>query len=314
MSNIKKFAGQTAIYGVSTIVARLLNFILTPIYVKLYAANVYGILTYMYSWASMLNAILSMGMETTFFRYQAKYENDKEKVYNNTFIAIAAISFLFLLFTIFFVDDIAAWMQQGKNFNPDYARYVKLFIYTLVVDALAVIPFAKVRAEGKPMRYAVIKFINIFTFVGLNLFFIYIIPLIIKSGGYGSQFLANTYNPQWVGYVFISNLIASIITLILLLPEILKLKLQIDAKLLKEMFIYSLPVLVANMSFIINENSDKILLGNLLPANIATQEVGIYGACCKIAIFLSIFIQAFRLGAEPFFFSHAKNKNSAETY
>lgn len=151
MSNIKKFAGQTAIYGVSTIIARLLNFILTPIYVKLYAANVYGIFTYLYSWASMLNAILSMGMETTFFRYQAKYENNKEKVYNNTFIAIVGISLLFLLFTVFFVGDIAAWMQQGKNFNPDYARYVKLFIYILVVDALAVIPFAKVRAEGKSM-------------------------------------------------------------------------------------------------------------------------------------------------------------------
>ncbi len=314
MSNLKKFAGQTAIYGVSTIIARLLNFILTPIYVKLYDAKVYGIFTYIYSWASMLNAVLAFGMETTFFRYQNKYENDKDKVYSNTFIAVASAAFLFWLFTIFFVDDIAAWMQHGKDINPDFARYVKYFIYILALDALAVIPFAKLRADGRPMRYAMIKLMNIFTFIGLNFLFIYLIPYLIKSGGPGAEFLAEWYRPKWVGYVFISNLAASLITLLFLLPEILKLKLQYDCKLIKEMLLYSMPVLIANMSFIINENLDKILLGSLLPKEISQQEVGIYGACCKLAVFLGIFIQAFRLGAEPFFFSHAKNKNSGETY
>jgi O-antigen/teichoic acid export membrane protein len=297
LSAIKKFAGQTAVYGISTILSRVLNFFLTPIYTRVYAPKLYGVFTYMYSWASMLNAILSFGMETTFFRYLNKHEGNKDKVYCNTFITIAAISVIFLSFTAFFFDNIVAWMQNGETVSGnDYAKFAKYFIYILVADALAVIPFAKIRAEGKALRYATIKFINIGTFIGLNLFFIF------------------TYTEKWVGYVFISNLAASLLTLLLLLPELLQLKLQYDKKLTKEMLLYSFPVLVANISFIINENIDKIFLIRLLPPGISETQVGIYGACCKIAIFLNIFIQAFRLGAEPFFFSHVKNKNSGETY
>lgn len=288
---------------------------LTPIYIRLYNAKVYGIFTYLYSWASMLNAILAFGMETTFFRYLNKYENKKDQVYNNTFLAVATTALLFLLFTIFFADGIASWMQRDhSSYHVDYVRYVKYFIYILVADALAVIPFAKVRADGRPIRYGMIKFVNILTFIGLNLAFLFLIPYIIKSGGSVALFLSEWYRPQWVGYVFISNLIASIITLILLLPELLKLKVKYDGPLVTEMLWYSFPVLIANISFIINENIDKIFLGRFLPPSISEQEMGIYGACCKLAIFLNIFIQAFRLGAEPFFFSHAKAENAGQTY
>ncbi len=314
MSSIRKFAGQTAIYGISTVISRLLNFILTPIYVSIYAPKVYGVLTLMYSWASMLNAILAFGMETTFFRYLNKFENNKQKVYNNTFIAISTVALIFLLFTVLFVNDIAAWMQQGEVYNPDYARYIRYFIYILIADALAVIPFAKIRAEGKPIRYSLIKFINILTFVGFNLFFIFLVPLIIKNGWPGAGLLIGWYREGWVGYVFLSNLIASLLTLLFLLPELLQLRLQYDSKLLKDMLVYSWPIFIANISFIINENIDKVFLKHLLPPGISEQELGIYGACYKIAIFLSIFIQAFRLGAEPFFFSHSKNKNAPDTY
>ncbi len=288
---------------------------LTPIYIRLYNAKVYGIFTYLYSWASMLNAILAFGMETTFFRYLNKYENKKDQVYNNTFLAVATTALLFLLFTIFFADGIASWMQRDhSSYHVDYVRYVKYFIYILVADALAVIPFAKVRADGRPIRYGMIKFVNILTFIGLNLAFLFLIPYIIKSGGSVALFLSEWYRPQWVGYVFISNLIASILTLILLLPELLKLKVKYDGPLVTEMLWYSFPVLIANISFIINENIDKIFLGRFLPPSISEQEMGIYGACCKLAIFLNIFIQAFRLGAEPFFFSHAKAENAGQTY
>lgn len=314
MSAIKKFAGQTAIYGFTTVITRFLNFFLTPIYVGLYAPKVYGIFSVLYSWASMLNALLAFGMETTFFRYLNKYENDKQKVYNNTFFTVLMLALSFLLFSLFFVNDIAAWMQMGDAFDPDYARYINYFIYILVLDSLAVIPFAKLRADGKPIRYSIIKVVNILTFVGFNLLFIFVFPLIIKQNWYGAEFISSWYREAWVGYVFISNLIASSLTLVLLLPELLKLTFSYDFSLLKEMFIYSLPILVANISFIINENIDKVFLGQLLPSGISDQEVGIYAACCKIAIFLSIFINAFRLGAEPFFFSHAKNKNAGETY
>lgn len=269
----------------------------------------------MYSWASMLNAVLAFGMETTFFRYLNKYEHKKDQVYSNTFITVATTALLFLLFTIFFASNIASWMQRNNgSHHADYVRYVKYFIYILVVDALAVIPFAKVRAEGRPIRYGMIKFVNILTFIGLNLVFIFLIPYLIKSGGSVALFLSEWYRPQWVGYVFISNLIASIITLILLLPELTKLKWKYDRSLITEMLLYSFPVLIANISFIINENIDKIFLGMFLPPNISEQQVGIYGACCKLAIFLNIFIQAFRLGAEPFFFSHAKNENAGQNY
>lgn len=314
MSAIKKFAGQTAVYGLSTVISRFLNFILTPIYVGLYPPKVYGIFSLMYSWASMLNAVLAFGMETTYFRYLNKYANNKQKVYNNTFITVCLMAMMFLLFTLMFVDDIALWMQRGKDYDPDYARYIKYFIYILVVDALAVIPFAKVRADGRPFRYSLIKFANILTFVVFNLLFIFVIPVLIKENAYGSEWISTWYREGWVGYVFISNLIASLLTLLLLSPEILGLRLKYDIVMLKDMLLYSFPVFIANISFIINENIDKIFLGQLLPPDISDQEVGIYAACCKIAIFLSIFINAFRLGAEPFFFSHSKNKNASDTY
>ncbi len=313
MSAIKKFAGQTAIYGISTVISRFLGFWLTPIYTGVFPAKVYGIFTVMFSWASMLNAILAFGMETTFFRYLNKYENEKQKVYNNTFIVILSLAIVFLSFSVLFIEDIAIWMQNGRTYDPNYAIFIKYFIWILVTDALAVIPFAKLRADGKPVRYSLIKFANVLTFVGLNLFFIFGVPFILENHLPGERFIQSWYQGHWVGYVFFSNLVASILTLLLLLPELAKVRLKYDAYMLKDMMLYSLPVLIANMSFIINENIDKIFLGMLLPPEQQAQ-VGIYGACCRIAVFLSIFISAFRLGAEPFFFSHAKQKNAGETY
>jgi O-antigen/teichoic acid export membrane protein len=314
LSTLKRFAGQTAIYGVSTVFSRILGFFLTPLYTSAFPAKIYGIFTYMYSWVSMLNAILAFGMETTFFRYLNKHENDKQKVYNSTFIVILSVSIVFLSITLLFANSIAEWMHNGEDTSvADYATYIRYFIFILVIDSISVIPFSIVRANGKALRYGIIKLVNILTFVGFNLLFILIIPGIIENGGAVASYFS-WYREQWLGYVFLSNLIASGITLLLLTPELLKIRFKADAYLIKDMLFYSFPILVANISFIINENLDKVLLKELLPASIASQQVGIYGACCKIALFLSIFINAFRLGAEPFFFSHAKNKNSRETY
>ncbi len=315
MSTIKKFAGQTAVYGISTIASRILNFFLTPIYTKVYPLKVYGIFTEMYSYASILNALLSFGMETTFFRYLNKKEGQKELIYSNTFMMIAFISAVFLFTILAFVNPIAVWLKDATN-TPlvDYVLYVKFFSFMLVIDALSVVPFARLRADGKPGRYSVLKIINILTFISLNLFFIFVIPFVIKNHFPLADFFRSWYQEKWIGYVFISNLIASFLTLILLLPELLKVQFKLDKKLLAEMMLYSLPIFIANLSFIVNENLDKIFLGRLLPAAISQTQVGIYGACCKIAIFLSIFINAFRLGAEPFFFSHAKNENAKQTY
>jgi O-antigen/teichoic acid export membrane protein len=254
-------------------------------------------------------------METTFFRYLNKYPEKKEKVYNNAFASVFFITVAFLLLTLPFISHIASFIEIGKSTSQsDFERFIVFFIAILVMDAWCVIPFAKLRAENKPGRYGLIKFINVIVFITLNLIFIWGLPLWAKHGLPGAGWINGWYINGWVGYVFLSNLVSSALTFLLLLPEFLKIRLKLDWKMLAEMFAYSWPVLIANMSFIINENSDKLLLGKLLPQNISARDVGIYGACAKISLFLSIFIQAFRLGAEPFFFSHAKNKNSGQTY
>lgn len=314
MSVIKKFLGQTAIYGVSTVLSRLFNFILTPIYTSVYAKSVYGIFTNMYANASLVNAVLAFGMESTYFRYLNKHEDKKQEVYNNSFLFIAFIATLFLSTGLIFSNSIAAYLASSATEISEYKQYLAFFLWILFVDAICVIPFAKLRADNKAMKYSIAKFLNIGCFVGFNLIFIFVLPAIIKNNWVGDDWLSSWYRHQWIGYVFLSNLIASLATFIFLLPELFKLQLRFDRPLFRSMFSYSWPILIANLSFIVNENLDKIVLKWLLPADIADGEVGIYGAVCKIAIFLSIFITAFRLGAEPFFFSHAKNENAKKTY
>lgn len=314
MSTVKKFLGQTAIYGVSTVFSRLFNFILTPIYTRVFPSGIYGIFTNMYANASIINAVLAFGMESTFFRYLNKHEDKKQAVYNNSFLTILFIATLFLISGLVFDKQIASYFAANAAEQSDYVWYVRFFVWILFVDAICVIPFAKIRADEKPIRYSIAKFLNIGLFVGFNLLFILVIPLIIKHQWMGAGWLQTWYKPTWVGYVFIANLIASVVTMLYLLPEFKQLRLRFDKELFADMFGYSWPILVANLSFIINENLDKIVLKKMLPLEIADSEVGIYGAVCKIAIFLSIFNTAFRLGAEPFFFSFAKNKNAKQTY
>ncbi|MGF7082324.1 polysaccharide biosynthesis C-terminal domain-containing protein [Mucilaginibacter sp. UYCu711] len=315
MSTAKKFAGQTAIYGLSTIISRMIFFILTPIYTRTLSVSGNGILTALYSNAAIINAVLAFGMETTYFRYLQKRGDDKQQVYNNAFGAIIAVSIVFLLFSLLFLNDIITYLQAGSvKDHADYAYYVNNFLIILVADAFCVIPFAKLRAEGRSVKYSVIKCTNILLVMFINLFFLFGIQFIIAHKLPGAQWMAGWYRPNWVGYVFLANTIASLLTIVLLLPEVLKLKLRFDGAMLKEMFTYSWPVLIANISFIINETLDKAMLKHMLPHAISDQEVGIYGACAKIAVFLSVFVQAFRLGAEPFFFSHSKNKNAGDTY
>ncbi|WP_083801723.1 oligosaccharide flippase family protein [Pedobacter sp. BAL39] len=314
MSAIKRFLGQTAIYGLSTVISRLFNFILTPLFTKVYPSSVFGIFTTLYAYSSLINTILAFGMETTFFRYLNKHEDKKAEVYNNSFLCIAFLSILFLITGLVFTDAIAAYLSGDGAQLADYRNYVRFFVWLLFIDAICVIPFAKLRADNKAMRYSIIKFMNIGTFVGFNLFFIFVVPVIIRQQWPFADWFAGWYRGPWVGYAFIANLLASIFTFLLLIPELMKIRLKFDAELFRKMFGYSWPVLVANLSFIVNENLDKIALSRLLPDGIAEHEVGIYGAVCKIAIFMSIFITAFRMGAEPFFFSHAKHENARKTY
>jgi O-antigen/teichoic acid export membrane protein len=315
LSTAKKFAGQTAVYGLTTVAGRTLNFFLTSLYTRAYSPSVYGIFGNMFSWASIFNALLAFGMETTYFRYLNKHADNKQKVYNNSFGAIFIITAIFLLVTLPLVRPITAWIRIDTHTSmEDYMNYTRFFLGILIIDAWCVIPFAKLRAEGRPGRYGMLKLVNIFVFIALNVFFIVGLPYIIDHQLPGAGFLKANFRSGWLGYVFLSNLIASFITFLMLLPELLKFKPSLDKPMLGEMLRYSWPVLVANFSFIINETSDKLLLGKLLPESISSGQVGIYTACAKIAIFLNLFVQAFRLGAEPFFFSQAKSKNATSTY
>ncbi|MDB5136745.1 MAG: oligosaccharide flippase family protein [Mucilaginibacter sp.] len=269
----------------------------------------------MFSYASILNAILAFGMETTFFRYLNKDTANKKQVYNNGFWVVFMLSIIFLFLTLPFTHTIAGLIKIGKDTpQNEFELFIKYFIGILVLDAWCVIPFAKLRADGRPMRYGVVKLVNIAVMVLLNLVFIFGIPYCIAHNLPGAVWFKQWFVHGWIVYVFLSNLVASFITFLMLLPELLELRIKFDGPMFKDMLIYSWPILIANLSYIINENLDKILLGKLLPVNISEHDVGVYSGCAKISIFLSIFIQAFRLGAEPFFFSHAKNKNSGQTY
>jgi O-antigen/teichoic acid export membrane protein len=315
LSTAKKFAGQTAIYGLSTILSKVLSFILTPIYTGAYAPNVYGIFTTMFSWVSLLNPLLAFGMETTFFRYLNKREDQKQAVYDNAFATVLTLSVAFLIIVFPLINNLATSISIGtSNTHADYVLYIKYFVAVLVLDGIGAIPFAKIRADGRPGRYGIIKFINVAIFVAANLVFIYVFPFVIKHDLFGADYIKLWFRQGWVGYVFLSNFISSAATLLFILPELLKFKFKFNWPLLKDMLIYSWPIMVANISYALNENVDKLLLGKLLPEKESANAVGIYSGCAKISLFLSIFVQAFRLGAEPFFFSHSKNKNSGQTY
>ncbi len=315
MSTAKKFAGQTAIYGLSTIVQRLLSSLLTPLYTHVYLPKVYSIFSTMFAYASIFQAFLAFGMETTFFRYLNKFADKKKQVYNNGFWVIFTVSIGFLLLTIPFTHTLAGLIKIGKDIpQNEFELYIKYFIAILVLDAWCVIPFAKIRADGRPVKYGVIKVINIVVTVLLNVIFIIVIPYWLKHNLYGWRWISHWYVHGWVAYAFLSNLVASAVTLLLLLPELFELELKFDKVMFRQMLIYSGPILIANLSYLVNENLDKILLGKLLPVNISEHEVGVYSACARLSIFASLFNQAFRMGAEPFFFSHAKNKNAGYTY
>lgn len=316
MTGIKRLLTDTIIYGFTTIVSRLLNFLLTPIFVsRLRDVAVYGIFTHLYACISLLNAVLAFGMETTFFRYLQKVKpEDKGKVYDQAFLITLLTSLLvgFLIFSN--QSQIAAWLSQGDG-HSDYVIYVQLLLGVLVTDALAVVPFAKLRAEGRAIRYAIVKILNIIITLGSNLTFLYLFPKLMVTSTFWNEFLSSWFRPDWVlGNIFMANLIASGSTLLLLLPQLASLRLRIDTSLVKSMLNYSFPILIANISFIINEYLDKIIFPFLLPGKEGEDALGVYGAVSKLAVFIALFVTAFRLGAEPFFFAYAKNENAKKTY
>jgi len=264
----------------------------------------------MYAYVAFLAVFLTYGMETAFFRF-VNLGHNTSKVYSTSVITLFSTSLLFILVMSLFSSDIAIWLRY-----PSHPEYVKYFAWIVTLDAFTVIPFAKLRADNKAIRFAIIRLLNILMNVAMNVLFIFVVPWLINNKVLDESMFSYVIDngKVTVSAVFISNLIASVFTVILLLPEYMKVKFEWSAELLKKMLFYSMPVMIAGFAGIINETIDRILIKYLLPADISMVQLGIYGACYKVAILMTIFIQAFRYAAEPFFFSQAKDKNAPELY
>jgi O-antigen/teichoic acid export membrane protein len=308
MNPIRSLVGQTAIYGISSIVGRLLNFFLVPLYALQFTTAEYGQVTDLYTLTVFLLVVLTYGMETTLFRFLEK-SDDKTAVGSTAFTSLLVSAVLFLSVVWLWKTPIANALRY-----PDHAEYIVWFALILALDAITAIPFAWLRAKERAARFAFVRLTNIGVNIGLNLFFILLCPWLAESG-MGESWLRVVYNPAiGVGYIFISNLVASAVSLLLLLPEIKKFKVSINPMLWRSMMVYALPLLFAGFAGAINEAADRQLLKYLLPEDEAFSQLGVYGACYKLSIFMTLFIQAFRYGAEPFFFSYFKNENARQVY
>ncbi|MDA8956693.1 oligosaccharide flippase family protein [Flavobacteriales bacterium] len=309
MNPLKKLLGQTAIYGLSSIVGRLLNFLLVPLYTRYFTTVEYGETTILYAYVAFFVVILTYGMETAFFRF-SHLETDKKKVYSTTLLSILVSSAMFMLVACFFSQEIANAIRFG-----DHPEYIKYFALIIGLDAISSISFAKLRQQNKAIRFALIRLLNIFINIGLNLFFIIYCDFAIENDLQSASFIEKIYNPEiGIGYIFIANLVASIVTIILLLPEMFGNFKSFDKLLWKKMLIYASPLMIAGLAGIANETIDRIILQYLLPADVATSEIGIYSAFYKLSIIMTLFVQTFRFAAEPFFFAQEKEKNSKELY
>ena len=282
---------------------RILSIILVPLFTSVLGKENYGIYTALMAYLILGNVLLSYGMETAFFRFITKYPNKKRAIQGTALSSIAVSTVLFFSLAYLFKSPIANFLE----FKQSYLVYA---FGILALDALVVVPFAWFRVNERPMRYAVIKIANVAVNLGLNLFFFLVLPGLAV----GSDFWSGLLLEDPIHYVFLANIIASGLTCIALLPIYTKVRLQFEKGLWKEMMRYAVPILIAGIAFSINESFDKILLKYLLPEAIAASEIGVYGACYKLGVFMTLFSTAFRLGIEPFFFNHASSGNAKVTY
>ncbi len=302
MSSGKSLFKQTLIYGIATVLPRMLSFLLVRLYTDYLPNKEYGEVSVIFSYLVFFNVVLSYGMETAFFRFYNK-EDDKSKVISTSTISLFWSTIGFLVLFLLFRKDLALWSKIN-------VEYVVFTIWILALDALAIVPFSKIRAEGRPIKYAVIKILNVVINLSLNVFFLAFLPKWAANND--NVFIQTIYHQDFqIGYIFVSNLIASLLTLVFVLPDYLKIKWQFDFDLWKKMMQYGLPILVAGIAFAINEHFDKILQKWM---NVDMADVGAYSACYKIGMFMVLFRTAYTLGIEPFFFSHAKSENAPQTY
>lgn len=304
---LKRLAGETAVYGLGTMVPRLLNYLMVPFYtIWIFSQGEYGQITELYAYVAILLVVLTFGLETAFFRYANLTENPRE-VFNTATSVLLIISLVFVFFLFLFLDETAEMIQYSGN-----KEFIILIGFIVAIDAFTSLPFAWLRYQNKAKRFSLIRILSVVITIVFNFLFLLIIPGILGDN-YATYFPYNT--TSMVTFVLVANLIGSGSVLLLLIPELRQFKIQIDPATLKKLLAYGLPILVIGFAGMINEVSDKILLKYFLPDRATAEaQIGIYGANYKLAVLMMLFIQMFRYAAEPFFFAEADKKNAKEIY
>ena len=310
MAGLKSLAKDTAIYGLSSIIGRFLNYLLVPLYtIKLYAASGgYGVVTNIYAMTALLLVVLTYGMETGFFRFANKKDEDPLKVYSSTLITVGGSSVLFVLFCLVFIEPIAGFLGYA-----DHPEYIAMMAIVVALDAFQCIPFAYLRYRKRPIKSAGIQMLFVVSNILLNLFFLVLCPWLYA---HSPETISWFYDPGYgVGYVFLANLICTSLQMLFFVNELRGFQYVLDKALIKRMFSYSFPILILGLAGILNQTVDKIIFPFLLDnANEARVQLGIYGAASKIAMVMAMFTQAFRYAYEPFVFGKEKDGDSRQTY
>lgn len=310
LTSLRQLVSQTAIYGLSSILGRFLNYLLVPLYTYTFSAGEYGVVSEFYAYAGFFAVLLVFGLETGYFRFRQKPEYAGNEVY------ASALSFL-LLANLLFVGAVLVWQQPLADAlrYPQHPEYLLWFACILGLDAVTALPFARLRAENKAWRFAGIRLTEIFLTIALNLFFLLLCPKLQSE--WPDSVWADIYDPGLgVGYIFIANLLASACKLLLLLPQFRGVPLRFDGRILGPIGRYSLPMVVIGFAGMVNEMLDRAILKIMLPYDLQTnlKMLGIYGACYKLSILMSLFVQAFRYAGEPFFFSYAGRADAKRAY
>lgn len=310
MAGLKSLAKDTALYGLSSVVGKFMNYLLVPLYtIKLSVeSGGYGVVTNIYAITALLLVLLTYGMETGFFRFMNKNDENPQTVYSTTLISVGSTSLLFILFCISFLTPISTFLGYQKN-----PEFIAMMAIVVALDAFQCIPFAYLRYKKRPIKFVAVNFLFIIPNIFLNIFFFVWCPMIYKSY---PELISWFYNPSYgVGYAFVANLICTSIELFAFIPELTGFKYKFDPVLWKKMLKYSFPILILGIAGILNQTVDKIIFPFLFDdPNRARVELGIYGAASKVAMIMAMFTQAFRYAYEPFVFGKNREGDHRKTY
>jgi O-antigen/teichoic acid export membrane protein len=300
---LQKLAGETAIYGISHTLGRLINFLLVPLYIKLFTPDDYGVLSTYYAVAGFAIVVLMYGMETAFFNFSR--DEKPEKVFATGQISLLVTTGVLMLVGLTCQQGIANFLE-----HPDQTEYVRIFVFILTLDTLSSLPLAWLRFKKKPIKFGLIRVTNILVNIGFNLFFLLLCPWLIKQG-YSIPFFNQEFG---IGYIFLSGLFASLVMFAMLLPQWKIISEGFDGHLWKRMWKYGRPLVIIGLAGIVNEMIDRLLLLKMLPDGVADFEIGVYSAFYKLSMFMTIFVQSFRFAAEPFFFEQSKGQDPRHIY